>query len=413
MSRPLDPRDDGFVERPYQEYVARQRTCPVFSVKGVGMGVTGYVNLVALSRDSAHLSREIPNQRTRLGIGSNAVSAEVRTLAAEMHEEAPALFHSDPPTHTVHRRLVNQAFMPRRVRLLEPRMRQLAHELIDQFIDAGTVEFMQEFAVRFPLGMLTDMLGVDREDMTLFKRWTDDMLAGVSDILTDQRRLEVTRSGIEFQRHFLALSAQRRAQPREDVLSDLVNARLEDGRRLGEGELLAIIAQIAVAGHETSTNFLGNAIVVALTHPGLMERLRNDRGQIPDFLEELLRFDPPLQCTYRRATSDFEIADMRIGEGQTVAAFWGAAGYDPAVFDTPEEFRVGRHNARRHLAFGHGIHFCVGSELARLEGRIAFDALLDRLADVTLDRAASDLRRHPAFAHHGYRAIVLRFDAAL
>jgi cytochrome P450 len=196
------------------------------------------------------------------------------------------------------------------------------------------------------------------------------------------------------------------------VLSDLVTARLEDGRALHDGELLSIIAQIAVAGHETSTNFLGNAIVVALTHAGLLERLRGDRGAIPDFLEEVLRFDPPLQCTYRRATSDFEIAGTRIDEGQTVAAFWAAAGYDPAVFEAPDTFQVGRSNARKHLAFGHGIHFCVGSELARLEGRLAFNALLDRLDDIELDRAASDLSHHPAFAHHGYRSIVLRFAAA-
>jgi cytochrome P450 len=394
------------------EYGDRQRSCPVFPIQGVGVGVTGYENLVALSRNGAQLSRQIANQRTRMGIGSNAVSAEVRELAAELHEEAPALFHSDPPIHTVHRRLVNQAFMPRRVRLLEPRMRQLAHELIDRFVGAGHAEFIQEFAVPFPLGMLTGMMGVAREDMMVFKRWTDDMLAGVSDILTDERRLEVTRSGIEFQRHFLAMIAERRDQPGDDVLSDLVTARLDDGRRLHDGELLSIIAQLATAGHETSTNFLGNAIVIALTHAGLWERLRGDRGAIPDFLEEVLRFDPPLQCTYRRATSDLEIDGIPINEGQTVAAFWGAAGYDPAVFEAPDRFLVGRDNARKHLAFGHGIHFCVGSELARLEGRIAFNALLDRLNDTELDRAASDLSHHPTFAHHGYRSIVLRFAAA-
>jgi cytochrome P450 len=389
----LDPSDAAFLKDPYPEYMARHASCPVFALSGVGTGICGYENLIALSTDSVHFSRQIPSQRARFGIGENPVGSEVRALAAGLVEEAPALFHADPPVHTVHRQLVNQAFAPRRVRLLEPHMKRLAHGLIDRFIETGQIEFFDAFAVPFPLGVLSGMLGVAPEDMGSLKRWTDDMLAGISEVVSDQRRLEVTRSAIEFQRHFLALIETRRREPREDVLTGLIHARLEDGRQLHESELLPIIAQLAIAGHETSTNFLVNSLVRALRSPEQLASLRTERSLIPAFLEEALRNDPPLQCTFRRATEEIELDGVVISKDQTA-------------------FRPGRKNARRHLAFGHGTHFCVGSELARLEGRIAFDALLDRLAEIELDEAASDLSRRPSFAHRAYRSVVVRFTPA-
>ncbi len=403
--------DPEFIECPYPRYVEAQKNSRVCEAEGVGIGVLGYDNLVRISRDHEFFSRQIPVQMARLGLGENPISDEVLELRREMLDEVPALFTSDPPLHTLHRRLVNQAFLPRRVQTLQPKLEQLAHELIDGFIDSGVAEFVQEFAVPFPLGMITDMLGVPRSDMATMKRWTDDMLAGVSDVLSNQRRLEVTESALQFQRYFLGLIAERREEPREDVLSDLVNAELTDGTKLNDTELLTIIGQIAVAGHETSTNFLGNAIVILLRDPQLMAEIERDRQRIPDFVEEVLRFDPPLQCTYRRAKRDFELEGVPIREDQTVALFWGAAGYDTAVFDAPEAFILGRENARKHLAFGHGTHFCVGHELARQEGRIAFTALLDRLTDLALDQAASDLSHRASFAHHGYKSIVVRFSA--
>lgn len=403
-------KDPGFIECPYPHYVEAQRGPKAFPVPGMGVGIVGYENLVRISTDSEHYSRQVAVQMARLGLGNDPISDEILALRREMHEEAPALFTADPPQHTRHRRLVNQAFLPRRVRTLQPKLEELAHELIDRFIGAGTAEFVEDFAVPFPLGMITDMLGVPRSDMSTMKRWTDDMLAGVSDILSESRRLEVTRSALDFQRYFLRLIAERRQAPGEDVLGDLVGAELDDGSRLTDAELLTIIAQIAVAGHETSTNFLGNGLVILLRNRALQQALREDRAALADFVEEVLRWDPPLQCTYRRSTIDQNLDGVAIGEGQTVALFWAAGGYDETVFAEPETFRLGRPNVRRHLAFGHGTHFCVGHELARQEGRIAFGVLLDRLGDLRLDEAASDLSHHASFAHHGHRSIVIRFN---
>jgi cytochrome P450 len=412
-SRPQlgDPADPAFVECPYPRYAALQRTEPVFGLPGVGAGVTGYDNLIGLSTDNVNLSRQVSAQMARLGVGDNPAGEEVLDLRRELHPESPTLFTSDPPEHTWQRRLVNQAFLPRRVRALAPQLERFAHQLIDGFVADGEVEFVERFAVPFPLGMITDMLGVDRGDMAMMKRWTDEMLAGVSDILDDARRLEVTRSALAFQEYFLERIARRRRAPCEDVLSDLVNAELGDGVRLTDGQLLTIVGQLAVAGHATSTNFLGNGLVLMLNQPEVLAALRRDRSLVASFVEEVLRIDPPLQCTYRRATRDFTVDGIGLHEGETVALFWGAAGYDETVFPEPERFHLDRTNARKHLAFGHGTHFCVGHELARQEGRIAFNALLDRLDDLRLDEPASDLRHHPSFAHHGYRSIVVRFRA--
>jgi cytochrome P450 len=404
-----DPGDPSFIECPYERYAQLHHRASVFTIPGVGAGVLGYDNLVGLSTDNDNLSRQVSGQMARLGVGDNPPSAEVLELRGQMHPEVPALFTADPPEHTLHRRLVNQAFLPRRVHTMRPQLAALAHELIDGFIDDNEVDFIERFAVPFPLGMITGMLGVQRGDMAMVKRWTNEMLAGVSDILSEERRLEVTRSSHEFQRYFLERIRQRRETPAEDVLSDLVNARLSDGTQLTDAQLLTIVGQLAVAGHETSTNFLGNGLMILLRSPDVLDQIRQDRSLIPSFVEEVLRIDPPLQCTYRRATRDFEYGGAELREGETVALFWGAAGRDEAIFDEPEVFRLGRDNARRHLAFGHGTHFCVGHELARQEGAIAFNALLDRLGNLSCDEASSNLGHRPSFAHHGHTSIVLRF----
>jgi cytochrome P450 len=406
-----DPHGGDFIECPYPRYVDAQRAGrAAFRIEGLGVGVVGYENLVRIATDNEHFSRSIPAQMARLGLGESPPSPEVVALQRELIPAVPALFTADPPLHTRHRRLVNQAFAPRRIRELEPKLVDLAHELIDGFAPDGRAEFVSAFAIPFPLGMITDMLGVPRADTATMKRWTDDMLAGVADVLSDERRLAVTRSALDFQRYFLELIAVRRRAPAADVLSDLIAARLPDGSSLSDAELLTIIGQIAVAGHETSTNFLGNALVMLLRDEALTERLRADRSLIPSFVEEALRADPPLHCSYRRSTVRQDLDGVPIEPDQHVALFWAAAGYDEAVFDDPLAVRLDREGARRHLAFGYGTHFCVGNELARQEARIALGALLDRLPDLRLDEERSDLRHRDSFAHHGYRSIAIAFE---
>jgi cytochrome P450 len=234
------------------------------------------------------------------------------------------------------------------------------------------------------------------------------LLEGIAGVLDDAQRLGIARSLLEFQAYFQERIEERRLEPRDDLLSELVHAEVEGEGRLDLEELFPIIVQIVIAGHETSTNFIANSIVIMLETPGMVEKLRDDRTLIPPFLEECLRYDPPLHSTLRRAAQDMTFAGAQIGRDDVVVPFWGAAGRDPAVFPDPDTFDATRGNVRRHLAFGHGIHFCIGAELARLEGRIAVEMLLDRFDAIELDEADSELEPRGGHAHYGYPRVILR-----
>jgi cytochrome P450 len=347
--------------------------------------------------------------RLYLGLSKTPPGPEVMELLAQSHPHVPALFTSDPPVHTRHRRLAQQAFLPKRVRSLEPGVRARANELVDAFVDRGEVELVSEFATPLPLGTLAAMLGVSPENRMLLKKWSVDLIHGIAEVLDDEQRLEVTRSLLEFQAFFRKEIEARVAEPREDVLSDLVNAQLEDGSRLDLSELFPIIAQLVAAGHETTSNTITNSMVVLLEHPDVLAGMRDHPEKIPDVIEECLRFDPPLHSTVRRATHDYSLGGETIHRDQTVLPIWGAGNWDPKEFPNPEVFDPERPNARKHLSFGHGIHFCIGSELGRLQARVAFETLLERLDDIRLDRDRSDLVNRGGFAHFGYHRLLLTF----
>lgn len=383
----------------------------MFEATGIGMGVAGYDNLTALGRDSSAFSRQLDaiEGRRYVGLGTDPVGPEVEQLLARAHPHAPALFTADPPVHTRHRKLVSQAFLPRRVRAMEPLVRATAEELVEGFAADGEFDLVSQFAVPLPLTVLAAVLGVDAGDRHLLKRWSDDLIAGIADVLDDARRLEVARSLLEFQAYFRERIDERWERPRDDLLSDLVHAQLPDGSRLDLSELFPIVAQLVAAGHETTSNFIANAAVILLRRPALLAELRAASERIPDVLEECLRFDPPLHSTVRRAKRDATLHGVAIRRDQTVLPFWGAGNRDAREFPDPDRFDPGRANARRHLSFGHGIHFCIGAELARLEGRVAFETLLGALRGLRLDEQRSELEPRGGFAHYGYPRLVLTF----
>ncbi|CAB4881577.1 unannotated protein [freshwater metagenome] len=331
-----------------------------------------------------------------------------------------ALFTADPPHHTRHRALVNKALNPRRVRQLEGAMRQIADELIDGFIADGRCELHTQFGIGLPLTVISDTLGVDRSDMPAFKYWSDCMIAGNLDMLDNERRAEVARAVIDFQQYMIPRIEARREQPTDDLLSDLANATIEDSdgaeaavgpRNLTTAELLPIVSQLLIAGNETTTNLIGNGLVLLIRHPEVMAEVRADHSLIPNFLEEVLRFDGPIHCTFRIAQEDIELRGETIPGGSMVVPMWGAAGQDKDVFPEPRRFDVHRANAKRHLTFGHGPHFCAGAEMARVEGRVAFETLLTRLDNIRLAPGA-ELEMLPSFSARGYQAIPIEFDPA-
>ena len=240
----IDFNDPEFKRCPFDHYDALNEA-KVFVATGIGIGIAGYEPLVDLGRDSELFSRQLDDKEGRRYVGLSPIppGPEVETLLAQAHPHVPALFTSDPPVHTRHRKLVGQAFLPKRVRAMEPIVRKRANEIVDTFIESGEVELASQLALPLPLSVLADLLGVEPADRPLLKRWSEDLVAGIAAILDDEQRLVVARSLLDFQAYFRARIEERRAERRDDLLSDLVHAELEDGSRLDLSELFPIIAR--------------------------------------------------------------------------------------------------------------------------------------------------------------------------
>lgn len=414
INRNVNLSDEAHIACPYVLYQKLHEQGGAGVDPQIGPVVVNYEDLVSLSKNTETFSSSLTQDGMgprHMGVGADPVQDDVEAIFADAHPMVNALFTADPPVHTRHRKLLSKALSPRHVRALEPKIQAIADDLIDQFCVQGEVDLLPQFAIPLPVTVIADVLGVDRADLWTFKEWGDLMISGNIDILSHEQRRRVAHAVVEFHRYFVPRIEARRAAPSNDLLSEMVNARVDDEAPLTTEELLPIIDQVLLAGHETTTNLIGNGLLVLLNDPRLADRLRADPAAVELFVEEVLRWDAPIQCTYRRVARTDEISGIAVGSGDMVVPVWGAAGYDPAEFPEPERFDIDRPNVRRHMGFGHGPHFCAGAELARLEARIAFSTLLERLPDMRLNEAASDLSRLPSFASRGYRKVVLNFTS--
>ena len=411
-STDINLSDPQHIECPYHAYQALHQTGGVGRDPNIGVVVAGYDTLAALAKNTEVYSSSITEDGhgpRHMGINPEPVQDDVEEIISHAHPIVNALFTADPPVHTRHRKLIAKALSPRSVRALEPQIRAITNDLIDAFITRGSVDLLPEFAVPLPVTVIADILGVDRADIWTFKHWGDLMISGNIDMLSHERRREVAKAVVELHEYFVPRIEERRQNPTDDLLSIMINTEVDGEPPLTTAELLPIIDQILLAGHETTTNLIANAMLVLLNDPDLMRRLRDNPSDIPAMVEEALRWDPPIQCTFRRATRGDTLEGADVAEGDMVVPLWAGANWDPDVFADPERFDIDRSMAKPHMGFGFGPHFCAGAELARIETRIAFEALLDRLDQITLNEDESDLSHLPSFASHGYRRVSLNF----
>jgi cytochrome P450 len=282
----------------------------------------------------------------------------------------------NPPGHTRLRKLVNRAFTPRAVAEMRTVSQRVAAELC-QAVDAhdGVVEFVHDWARVMPLRVVCEMIGIPFVDVDQMAVWAAG-LTEASGVAGPDARVKGDRAMEGFNDYVSAMIAERRAAPRDDLLTALIDAE-EAGDRLTHPELVAMVVQLIFAGHETTQNLLGNGLFRLLENPTQLARLRADRTLIPNAVEEMLRFDPPIIFTSRIAVRDSEISGVPIAADQLVMLNLTAANHDPRRFEDPSSFDVARRD-NRHLSFGHGVHFCLGANLARLEGEVAFNTLFDR-----------------------------------
>ncbi|GAB2969531.1 cytochrome P450 [Streptomyces pseudoechinosporeus] len=322
-------------------------------------------------------------------------------------QSQPALMHmlmSDPPDHTRLRRLVAREFTPRRIESLAPRIRQITDELLDTMlaVEERRADLIASFAFPLPMTVICELLGVPELDRDAFRRWSNEMVARTSP--------EAEALAYQEESAYLAeLIAAKRAKPGVDLLSALIHTADEDGDRLSPDELIGMSNLLLIAGHETTVNLIGNGLRALFAHPGQLADLRADFGLLNGAIEEMLRYDGPVEtCTDRLALEDVEMGGVTIPAGSTVLITMADADRDPERFKEPDRFDI-RRDSRGHIAFGHGLHYCLGAPLARLEGRIAFRTLLERCPDLAPDADESELPWTPGLLIRGVRKLPVRW----
>ena len=294
------------------------------------------------------------------------------------------MLNLDPPDHTRLRKLVVKAFTARRVEALRPRIEEITAELLDAMAAKPESDLIEDFAFPLPIKVITELLGVDESRRDEFREW--------SNILVDSSdQQEVRDASMQMVGYLTELLAAKRTRPADDLLTALIEAE-DDHDRLSESELIAMVFLLLVAGHETTVNLIGNCVLSLLTHPAQLAALRSDFDLVEGAIEETLRFESPvMQATFRHTTEAVTVGDVEIPAGEVVWVVLGSGNRDGERFQEPDAFDIRRPTAG-HLAFGHGIHFCLGAPLARIEGQIAVRRLLERFPDLALAAPADELR---------------------
>ena len=282
----------------------------------------------------------------------------------------------DSPEHTKVRGLVAHGFTLKAVNSLEQRIVNMVDELLDEVAGKPRFDLIQDIAFPLPIIVIAELLGVPSEDRDQFRKWSEVVALDVDPLLDNQQIRDLQRTVGELFDYLEAIAEDRRRRPQDDLVTALVNAE-EDGERLSREDLLINIVLVLVAGNETTRNLIGNGTLALLRNPDQLERLRDDSSLLDSAIDEMLRYDSPVQLDSRIARESVEIGGKRIEPGQRVLCALGSANHDPEVFPDPERFDVGR-APRNHLSFGRGIHYCLGAPLAKLEARVAFAGLLSR-----------------------------------
>ena len=391
---PIDLTDPAVVADPYPAFARARAQAPVQWHEGLGLWLA-----------FTHAESNAVLRDRRLGrIWRDREPAERFASFNLIHRNA--LLEMEPPDHTRLRRLVSAAFARGHVERLRPWVQQVAGELVEGLVERsrGTepVDVLSGMAEELPVAVIAELLGVPRVDRPLLRPWSNAIVKMYEYGRTTALEDAAERAADQFVTYLRGLAAIRRRAPGEDLLSHLVTVRDDSVVEVGapvltEDELVTTCILLLNAGHEATVNVSGNGLLALLEHPDQLARLRADPGLLPTAVEELMRFDSPLQLFERTATADVQLGGITVREGQKVAALLGAANRDPAVFADPDRLNVGRTD-NPHVTFGAGVHFCIGAPLARVELQASFGALLERTSRLELGAPA---RRRPEFVIRG------------
>jgi cytochrome P450 len=418
MRLDYDPLSFEHCSDPYPVYRALRETAPVHRSSGSGFySVSRYEDVLSvLKRPELFSSRAMftvlmnGGQEAMPPLSFDVVRFLIRFplrtgLNPFRFPKARNLIAEDPPAHGPLRNVVNRGFTPRRIAAWEPRIRALSEEHLAPLQRGEPFDLVHDFAIPLPVTIIAEMLGVEPERMRDFKRWSDALIEGT----TGPGRVNpfapaFTDAVLEFMAYLRKTVRSRRRKPGDDLVSAIL-AESPGGTALDDLDTMMFVQLLLVAGNETTTNLIGNAVHALLDHPEQLDRVRRDPALVPALVEEVLRFDSPIQTVFRNATADVEIDGVAIPKGATVAALIGSANRDDRRFPDPDRFDIDR-EPRGHLAFGFGEHFCLGSALARLEARVALEALVPEL--VRVERTAPGREVVDSFLVRGPKKLELR-----
>lgn len=393
---------------PHLAYKTMRSQGPLWQEPDTGVW---FVLEYALAEEVMRNHQRFSSDVNRVAMRKGGLPEEALRIRSQGWALAPTLSNNDAASHEDYRKLVGPFFLPRRLRLIEPFILDRIATLLDAIDDSdGKCDFFASFAVPLPVSVIGEYLGMRHFGDDVLKRWSDAFADEIGFLTSDDRAVEIASLTLECHRAMVALCDERRGRKGEDVISALANAQLTDGRPLENGELLSILTQLLVAGNETTTATLGFALRRLAESPDLFELLRQEPDRISSFLEEILRLESPIQGQFRRAVGEQRLGPATIPDGTLIHVRFASANRDEQIWGEDKDMvRLDRKLPKPHMAFGNGIHFCVGAALSRLEMKLALKEILSRYRSVSLlcDRQELPFRTH--FHQRGMTALPLEF----
>ncbi|WP_141323872.1 cytochrome P450 [Myxococcus sp. AB025B] len=374
------PLDSPQLENPHPFLARARREAPVFFSPALGAWVvTRHADISAVVADTERFS-----SAESITVGAATTPPEVVAALMDGYPLVPSLVDNDPPAHSRFRGLVSKAFTGRRLAEKEPFIRALVDELIDSFRNEGKADLFLRFAHPLSASIIAEILGIPRADIHRFRRWSDELTTVLAAHGSIEHQVACARGVVEFQRYLAQALEERKTAPREDLLSDIVTGSKEMTPPMSMAELVSMLMQVHFAGHETTAGLIVGAVELLLEHPEQLQALREDPALIAGAVEEAVRMTSPVHAMFRTALEPVELGGVPIPKGAHIRIVYASANRDEARFHEPERFDVRRPDVKKHLAFGQGLHFCIGAPLARLEARLALEALLRSLPGLRL-----------------------------
>ncbi|GIH08473.1 cytochrome P450 [Rhizocola hellebori] len=400
----FNPFHGAQLAEPYPVYARARREEPVFFSQVLQMWyVTRYDDIVAVTQDPVRFSSadsvDAPQERT----------AETLQAIKESWLSYSSLTNNDPPSHTAVRRVVTKAFHQRSRAELESRVRAIATGLLEGFAADGRAEFVGQFGLPLPLRVILNLLGAPESDQAELKQWSDDWISLVLDPLSPQQQAHTVTRLQECGRYWSDLIEARRAHPRDDIISDMVAASAQEPEPIPLAQLVNACATLTLAGHETTANLLGNCLRQLLTQPDQWRLVCDDPANIPRAIEETLRADTSVHALMRTTTEPVTLGGIALPRGARLALLFASANHDQTYYPDAARFDLRREQTKAHLAFGHGIHYCLGAALARLEGQVTLELLTSRLPGLRLS-AGQELAWIANPIHRGLRQLHIEWD---